>query len=219
MGMSGLHPASHLLLFLLPGNQRVRLQAILSTQYIRRALISSSESPPCSFVSGPVVCLSAHQKIVLLINNSSQCLLEPPHENFRMHFLKFVYFYLTCMGISRHVCLCTVCMSGAPGGQKRLSGPMELEFLRWSRVILYTCSKWNPGPQEEEPMFITTKLPLYPSSHNSLKKEKSISGDEELEGRKRKEESNMRGKPYSLLLPQKANKDALHREKGKPVRS
>lgn len=81
-----------------------------------------------------------------------------------------------------------------------MSGPMELEFLRWPRVILYTCSKWNPGPQEEEPMFITTKLPLYPSSHNSLKKEKSISGDEELEGRKRKE-SKMRGKPYSPLLP------------------
>lgn len=36
----------------------------------------------------------------------------------------FIYFYVMCMSICLHVCMCTIYMSGAQGGHRKVSEPL-----------------------------------------------------------------------------------------------
>lgn len=52
-----------------------------------------------------------------------------------------------------HVC-------GARGGQKMALDPLELELHTDSCEQQYGCWKLNPGPLEEQPVFLTTEPSL-----------------------------------------------------------
>lgn len=59
------------------------------------------------------------------------------------------------------MCVCaTRCMSGAHGGQKRAIDLPETGVTDHCE-LLYGCWKWNPGPLEEHPVFVTFKPQSY----------------------------------------------------------
>lgn len=56
-----------------------------------------------------------------------------------------------CMGYL-HVCLCTICLPGALGGQKMASDSLERELMGGCEPA-YRCWDLNPDPLEEQPDF------------------------------------------------------------------
>lgn len=71
---------------------------------------------------------------------------------------QFCFFFLS-MYRCFLVCLCVICAAGAPGGQRRVSEPLELEL---QVVCEPPCGCWefNPGPLEEQPLDLNSELSL-----------------------------------------------------------
>lgn len=63
--------------------------------------------------------------------------------------------YTLCASVCLHMCLYTICMFGACGGQKRVSGPVELEL---EKVVSH-----HMDAAQEKPVFLTTEPSLQPS--------------------------------------------------------
>lgn len=59
-----------------------------------------------------------------------------------------------------YVCLHTVCVAGTHESQKRVSGPLELEFQIVSHHA--GAGKLDPSPLQEQPVLSTSKPSLQP---------------------------------------------------------
>lgn len=67
-------------------------------------------------------------------------------------------FSVYSMYVSVFTCLCNTCVPGVYLGQNRVSDPLELEL----KVVVTTMLmlEIEPGPKEEQPVFLTIEPPL-----------------------------------------------------------
>lgn len=81
-------------------------------------------------------------------------------------------FIYMCVAVCLHVCLCTMCLPGAQGGQERASGrPGEglrsdllLTGVTASCELPCECWESNSGSSEEQPVFLNFELSPAPTS-------------------------------------------------------